>query len=452
MEDGDEETEADEDEPRSDQDEEMDSDGVENSEDDTDVIDSQNDVSWQEWVETGSDEENCDESDDVSLDEYSENYDDESDVEMNSDSDETDFEDNENNESDTEFDSFELNRLALSISGSSERTGATLIRKLGPRLRELDVTSVGDLDALFACLQDAGCSRLEVLELKLKLANLTSGRLWRQEMKLPRLHTVVLSRDSNQPTNATFEALRSLLRAHSGCSEDLHRLEVPAVKRAGMAAVLQRLRGLKELRIYVGTNSYRTDSKLTDFIEFLDSWRRGFQLERLELRMADDETLGALAPDHLAGLRHLDLGLYGVDSRSYRYDPEDLPPSLSALKDLHLPRLRSLVLRYAGLRSIRSFRDISAANIPALELVVVVFTDYPAGIVGEVKMFEELVRRAPMASLHVNMRMAKWSDEVVRICRHPGGANECGLCAEAEALLLADGMSDAIEVEHVEVL
>ncbi|XP_026291723.2 uncharacterized protein LOC113216193 [Frankliniella occidentalis] len=290
-------------------------------------------------------------------------------------------------------------------------------------------------------------------------------------MKLPRLHTVVLSRDSNQPTNATFEALRSLLRAHSGqlrcvslgvdktlfpvlsgCSEDLHRLEVPAVKRAGMAAVLQRLRGLKELRIYVGTNSYRTDSKLTDFIEFLDSWRRGFQLERLELRMADDETLGALAPDHLAGLRHLDLGLYGVDSRSYRYDPEDLPPSLSALKDLHLPRLRSLVLRYAGLRSIRSFRDISAANIPALELVVVVFTDYPAGIVGEVKMFEELVRRAPMASLHVNMRMAKWSDEVVRICRHPGGANECGLCAEAEALLLADGMSDAIEVEHVEVL
>lgn len=108
MEDGDEETEADEDEPRSDQDEEMDSDGVENSEDDTDVIDSQNDVSWQEWVETGSDEENCDESDDVSLDEYSENYDDESDVEMNSDSDETDFEDNENNESDTEFDSFEL--------------------------------------------------------------------------------------------------------------------------------------------------------------------------------------------------------------------------------------------------------------------------------------------------------------------------------------------------------
>ncbi|XP_026286608.1 uncharacterized protein LOC113212211 [Frankliniella occidentalis] len=342
----------------------------------------------------------------------------------------------------------------------------SLLRKLGPQLRQLDVEEPG-LEQLFDRLVDARC--LETLHVKnwwMKEKGPDPRRedlCWPQAVVLPCLNSVSLAinkgDESFLPRGSC--AFGSLLRAHSGqlrslklgrhpnelvdaCPRDLHSLEV--VMQLGMASKLQRITGLKELRI-VQPNSI---SALYDEVENLfRTWPA--ILERLEIRYWRHETMQAVVAGRLSNLQHLVLKWYR-DWKEW-----ENPLSLSGVRQLNatltgLPRLRSLVL-FDNL-SLEELRAISHDAIPTLELLVVVpfrrqhyVRDHRCGglenadeVEGLLAVLQGLVRGGPSSRHGVLQLLSDCpGPESSRpaggprlLSRHPAReADYCKLCAEA---------------------
>ncbi|XP_026288644.1 uncharacterized protein LOC113213721 [Frankliniella occidentalis] len=244
---------------------------------------------------------------------------------------------------------------------------ASLLRDVAPTVRRLRLAFSRKLDDTFGTLKDAKWSSLEHLDVTAN--HVVKGTMWPQDMVLPMLHTVSLDPCRGKPkagggrqvfSPAYLEALRSLLRAHSGqlrcvnvreeallplvdaCPSDLHRLRVDLYGGRGQAevAVLRRLCGLKELRIALGKQGIiilgagfqdKDDVKVHTL---LTSWTGA--LERLELHWVNPLTIRALGESVIgSSLRCLVLGQPSYDRKFVT----QLPAALAAL-----PRLLAFVL------------------------------------------------------------------------------------------------------------
>ncbi|KAE8742893.1 hypothetical protein FOCC_FOCC011511, partial [Frankliniella occidentalis] len=253
------------------------------------------------------------------------------------------------------------------LTVGTEHDVASLILELGPSLKHFVMTKYRGVSPL-ASLREVGS--LETLYVRLVDGG---GDLdWPQDAVLPKLHSVQLHcEDDHVPSGATLDALRALLQAHSGqlrfvslgspqllplleaCRGQLRRLTVAAAP--GVAAGLRCVQGLEELRIILDHD--RREKEVDDLLR---TWP-GCPLVRVELVHCGDATLGALGAGALAGVRHL------VLESPYRR----LHALGAALAGL--PALCCLDLRAAP--SPEVLRDVAAADIPALQLLIVTSCD-----------------------------------------------------------------------------
>ncbi|XP_026272143.2 uncharacterized protein LOC113202231 [Frankliniella occidentalis] len=286
----------------------------------------------------------------------------------------------------------EETKLILCVESSDMPKVASLLLELAPTVRRLDVCA--ELDEIFRILRQLPWSALEHLDVSGKYVDgdelvALGAPLWPQDVVLPMLRILGVERH-NEYFHSTcspeyLDALRSLLRAHSGqlrsvmlrleallplvdaCPRDLHHLRVDLLEGKGDVAVLRRLSGLKELSITM-LSGYAVE-EVDDKVEnLLRTWSG--PLERLELSSRCSfrtETARALGE---SGLKNSLQCLVLDDPDSLFINSEsELKVALGA----H-PHLRTLVL------------------LPSLS--------NEQGRPSEKRVVHELVRRSPQA-LHV---------------------------------------------------